>query len=118
MISKWVIIIFLAFTVCESKSHQGFRNSSIANNNVNSNEVVNPEIINNWSISNAEYISCSHGKRCKGLRNLKDHQSSCRVIKSMRDNIVDNLENDYNELNHNSNSDINVDNNMLDDTIN
>ena len=36
----------------------------------------------------------------------------------MRDNIVDNLENDYNELNHNSNSDINVDNNMLDDTIN
>ena len=36
----------------------------------------------------------------------------------MRDNIVDNLENDYNDLNDNSNFDINVDNNMLDDTIN
>ena len=55
----------------------------------NYNNIVHPEITNNRSISNVEYISCSCGKRCKGLRGLKAHQRSCRVIKSMSDNIVD-----------------------------
>ena len=116
MISKWVIILFLAFTVCEfcgkdferlnwhkwkckSRSHQNSTNSNVANNNASSNNIVNPEIINNRSISNVEYISCSCGKRYKGLRGLKARQRSFRNIKSMSDNIVDNVENDYNELN-------------------
>ena len=116
MISKWVIILFLAFTVCEfcgkdferlnwhkwkckSRSHQNITNSNVANNNASSNNIVNPEIINNRSISNVEYISCSCGKRYKDLRGLKARQRSFRNIKSMSDNIVDNVENDYNELN-------------------
>ena len=33
----------------------------------------------------------------------------------MNDNLADNLENDFNELNVNNNFDINVDNNLLDD---
>ena len=55
----------------------------------NNNNIVHPEIISNRLISNVEYISCSCGKRCKGLRGLKAHQRSRRVIKSMSDNTVD-----------------------------
>ena len=36
----------------------------------------------------------------------------------MSDNFVDDLENDYNELNDDNNFDINVDKNLLDDTAN
>ena len=36
----------------------------------------------------------------------------------MIDNIVDNLENDYNKLNDGNNFDINVENNLSDDTAN
>ena len=74
MISKWVIVFFLAFTVCEfcgkdfeslnrhrwrckSRSHQSSSNRNVDNNNTSSNNIVNPEIINSRSISNVEYIS-------------------------------------------------------------
>ena len=83
MISKWVIILFLAFTVCEfcgkdferfrhkwkckSRSHQSFSNSNVANKNASSNNIVNPEIINNRSISNVEYISCTAGNDVKAF---------------------------------------------------
>ena len=134
MTSKWVIL-FLAFAVCEfcgkgfeslnrhkcrckSRSHQSSINSNTANNNASLNNIVNPDIINSRSISNAEYISCSYGKGCKELRGLKACQRWCRVIKSMSDNIVDNLENHYNKLHEDNNFDINVDNNLLDDTAN
>ena len=135
MISKWVIILFWPFTVCEfcgkdfeslnrhkwrckSRLHQSSSNINVANNNGSSNNIVNPEIISNRMISDVEYISCSCGKRCKGLRGSKAHQRSCRVIKSISDNIVDNVENDYNELNDNNNFDINNDDNLPDDTTN
>ena len=36
----------------------------------------------------------------------------------MSDNIVDNLENDYHKLNDDNNFDINIDNNLFDDTKN
>ena len=36
----------------------------------------------------------------------------------MSDSFVDNLKNDYNELNDDSNFDINIENNLLDDTTN
>ena len=36
----------------------------------------------------------------------------------MSDNIVDNVENDYNELNDNNNFDVNNDNNLSDGTAN
>ena len=69
MISKWVIILFLAFAVCEfcgkdfeslnwhkwrckSTSYQSSSNSNVANNNASSNNIVNQEAINNRSISN------------------------------------------------------------------
>ena len=116
MISKWVIILFWPFTVCEfcgkdfeslnrhkwrckSRSHQSSSNSNVANNNASPNNVVNPKIIHNRSISNVEYISCSCGKRCKGLCGLKARLRLFRFIKSMSDNIVDNVENHYDELN-------------------
>ena len=130
-----VIILFIALAVFEfcvkdfeslnwhkwrykSRSHQSSSRSNAADNNASLNNIVNPEIINNRLISNVKYISCSCGKRCEGLRGLKAHQRSCRVIKSMSDNIVDNLENDYNELNDDSNFDIYVENNLSDDTTN
>ena len=116
MIAKWVITLFQAFVVCKfcgkffeslnwhkwtckSRSHQSSGNNNVANSNTSLNNIVNPEIINNRSISNVEYISCSCGKQCKGLRGLKAHQRSCRVIKPVSDNFADNLANDCNELN-------------------
>ena len=135
MISKWVITLFLAFTICEfcgkdfkevngrkwrckSRSRQSSSNNHVANDNASSSNMVNPEIINNRSIANGEYIHCSCGKKCEGLRGLKAHQRSCRVIKSMGDNFVDYLNNDYNELNDDNNIDINVENNLIDDNMN
>ena len=64
-------------------------------------------------VSNVEYISCSCGQQCKGLRGLKAHPRLCRVMKSVGDNFVDNLENDYKELNYDNNFDIDVDKNLL-----
>ena len=90
MISKWVIILFLAFTVCEfcgkdfkevnrhkwsckSRSHQSSSNNHVANDNASSSNIVNPEMINNRSIGNVEHIHCSCGKNCEELRGLKAH---------------------------------------------
>ena len=101
-----------------SRSHQSSSNSSVANINASSNNVVNPEIINNRSVSNVKYISCFCAKRCKDLGGLKAHQRPGRVIKSMSDNFVDNLEYDCNELHDNNNFNINVLSNFLDDTAN
>ena len=73
MISKGVIILFLAFTVCEfcgkdfkevsrhkwrckSRSHQSSSNNHVANDNASSSNIVNPEIINNRSVANVEHI--------------------------------------------------------------
>ena len=90
MISKWVIILFLAFTVCEfcGKDFESLnrhkckcKSITTANNNASSNNIVNPEIINNRSISSVEHISCSCGNRCKGLCGLKTHQRSCKAVK-------------------------------------
>ena len=86
-------------STCKSRSHQSSGNNNVANNNTSLNNIVHPEIINNRSISIVEYISCSCGKQCKDLRGLREHQRSCRVIKPVRDNFADNLENDCNELN-------------------
>ena len=64
-------------------------------------------------ISNVEYISCSCGKQCKGLRGLKAHQRLCRIMKSVSANFVDNVENDYKELNYDNNFDIDDHKNLL-----
>ena len=39
----------------------------------------------------------------EGLHRLKAHQRLSRVIKSMSDNVIDNLGNGYNELKDNNN---------------
>ena len=113
MISKWVLILFLAFAVCEffgnyferinrymwrckSRSHQSSNNSKVANDNESSNNIFNSEIINNRLNSYIEYISCSCGKQCKELIGLKVHQRTCRVIKQISVSFVDNLENGSN----------------------
>ena len=131
----WLIILFLTFIVCEicgkdfesinrhtcrckSRSSQSSSNSNVANDNVSSNNTAKSEITNNRSISNVEWISCFCGKQCKGHCGLKAHQRLCRAIKSIIDNFVDSLENDYNKLNDDSNFDINVDNNLSVDTTN
>ena len=73
MIFKWVVILFLAFTVsefcgkdfkevnmhkwrCKSRSHQSSSNNHVANDNASSSNIVNPEIINNRSVANVEHI--------------------------------------------------------------
>ena len=58
-------------------------------------------MIHKKSIANVEYINCSYGKKWKGLCGLKADQGSCWVIKALRKNFVDNLQDDYNELKDN-----------------
>ena len=74
MISKWVVILFLVFTVCKfcgkdfkevnwhkgrckSRPHHSSSNNRVVNDNVSSSNIVNPEIINNSSVGNVEHIA-------------------------------------------------------------
>ena len=49
-----------------------------------------PVIKNNTS-SSSNLISCICGKQCKGLRGLKAHHRSCRIIRYFNKDIVNEL---------------------------
>ena len=57
---------------------------------------VNVVIENQSTVSNCSYVKCSCGKRCKGLRGLKTHQRSCRVIEGLQGDLFEQLDNDHN----------------------
>ena len=44
--------------------------------------------------SNCSHIKCSCGKVCKGLRGLKMHQRSCRVISDLEGEVFESIEED------------------------
>ena len=56
-------------------------------------EVLPVENIN--VISNSNELKCSCGKKCKGLRGLRSHQRSCKAIKGLNDDEVNDNELDY-----------------------
>ena len=67
------------------------------NDNVNTQQ-NNATIVENTGVQpNTKAILCSCGKPCKGLRGLKAHQRSCRTIKSLNDDILKDLEENYDE---------------------
>ena len=41
--------------------------------------------------ANTEEIKCACGKKCKDLRGLKVHQRSCRTIKTLCNEVLDDL---------------------------
>ena len=44
---------------------------------------------NSKSVSNCSEIKCCCGKLCNGLRGLKMHQRSCRVIKDLEEESIE-----------------------------
>ena len=75
---------------CKSKIlNQQDRNHDNGGNLENCNNVKLPDIqVNSVSISNTDNVLCNCGKSCKGLRGLKSHQRSCRIIKSLNDELL------------------------------
>ena len=45
----------------------------------------------------SKIVNCSCGKQCKGLKGLKAHQHSCRTIQGLHGNLLEELDNDFNE---------------------
>ena len=41
---------------------------------------------------NSHTVECSCGKKCKGIRGLKIHQRSCRVLQGLNDNLLQDLQ--------------------------
>ena len=79
---------------CKSKiPNQQDRNHDNGGNLENRNNVDFPDVqVNNVSISNTDNVLCTCGKSCEGLRGLKSHQRCCRVIKSLNDKLLYDIE--------------------------
>ena len=79
---------------CKSKiPNQQDRNHGNGENVENCNNVEFPDVkVNDVSISNTGNVSCTCGKSCKGLCGLKSHQQSCRIIKSLNDELLHDIE--------------------------
>ena len=79
---------------CKSKiPNQQDRNHDNGENFENRNNVELPDVqVNDVSISNTDNVLCTCGKSCKGLRGLKSHQRSCRIIKSLNDELLHDIE--------------------------
>ena len=94
---------------CKSKfTQQSANNDHVTNSNDNiSHNIVEVVNINNANVSNNEFIKCTCGKECKGLRGLKAHQRSCRTIRSLCSEVYDDISdnnstivNDVDEIDH------------------
>ena len=79
---------------CKSKiPNQQDRNHGNGENVENCNNVEFPDVkVNDVSISNTGNVSCTCGKSCKGLCGLKSHKQSCRIIKSLNDELLHGIE--------------------------
>ena len=56
---------------------------------------------------NNDFIHCMCGKKCKGVRGLKRHQRSCRTIKSFSEDIINDLQANYNSDSNNDHFEVN-----------
>ena len=71
------------------KARINVRNNSIANDSQDGNNTIVPIInLNNRKSSNVDNVKCCCGKQCKGLRDLKSHQRSCKVIEGLNSEMV------------------------------
>jgi len=56
----------------------------------------------------SKIVNCSCGKQCKGLKGLKAQQRSCRTIQGLHGNLIEELDNDFNENEAESAEDIEI----------
>ena len=103
---------------CERKLHQGASQNQVTNGNSHLPQdlfILNNNISDNNGPANTEEIKCACGKKCKGLRGLKAHQRSCRTIKTLCDEVLD-------DLNSNNRTDqqeeVTIDENIVNDHAN
>ena len=70
------------------------------------------------SPTNCHSVKCCCGKMCKGIRGLKMHQRTCRVVKDLTDETFDfveeNLTGSYNNDNYNEDMDSSITNSIPD----
>ena len=79
---------------CKRKLHQGASQNHVTNGNSHLPQdlfILNNNISDNNGPANTEEIKCACGKKCKGLRGLKAHQRSCRTIKTLCIEVLDDL---------------------------
>ena len=79
---------------CKRKLHQGASQNLVTNGNSHLPQdlfILNNNISDNNGPANTEEIKCACGKKCKGLRGLKAHQRSCRTIKTLCNEVLDDL---------------------------
>ena len=74
--------------------HQGASQNHVTNGNSHLPQdlfILNNNISDNNGPANTEEIKCACEKKCKGLRGLKAHQRSCRTIKTLCNEVLDDL---------------------------
>ena len=69
--------------------YQARLDQSNHSNNVQSQDTL--AVIDNNISRSTHLISCICGKQCQGLKSLKAHHRSCKIIKSFGKDIVNNL---------------------------
>ena len=80
----------------DNSNYKQFEKSTTDIESMSSITSVNP--------SNCSHMKCSCGKVCKGLRDLKMHQRSCRVISDLEGEIFDPVEEDITGSYNNDNA--------------
>ena len=75
-----------------SLGRHAWRCKSKLNRNNGGGEYVNFADDDTLPIVNSHTVECSCGKKCKGMRGLKMHQRSCRVLQGLTDNLLHDLE--------------------------
>ena len=79
---------------CKRKLHQGASQNDVTNGNSHlPQDLFNLKnnMSDNNGPANTEEIKCACGKKCKGLRGLKAHQRSCQTIKTLCNEVLDDL---------------------------
>ena len=106
MISKLITFVFLTLTLCSfcgvdfisinrhlwrcpKRPEAQKQRTECSDSSVD--QTLSENHINN-NPSNTEQIKCACGKSCKGLRGLKSHQRSCRTIKTLCNDMLEDLE--------------------------
>ena len=78
---------------CKEKLKTAEIAENVPNNSSNLRKSTLPITIDEYTeVSNCSHVKCCCGKLCNGLRGLKMHQRSCRVIKSLTDETFEELE--------------------------
>ena len=81
---------------CKNKLNQGEGEQSNGTNmpfrNSERNSVNERITLRQRTQVNENHVPCCCGKKCKGLRGLKNHQRSCRTIRGLNGNLFNELQ--------------------------